>query len=80
MAEEGLQRTENDLIHIGKPVAFETDEFLARLRELMDAAYKNKPGIRELVREIVSTYHPAPEAPLPAADRAEKDDLAAVRA
>ena len=40
MAEEGLKRTENDLIHIGCPIPFDTDEFLGELDELMEAAYK----------------------------------------
>lgn len=38
MAEEGLKRTENDLIHIGCPIPFDTDEFLGELDELMEAA------------------------------------------
>ncbi len=58
MAEEGLRKTENDLIHIGQPVAFDVGEFLSSLRSLMEAAYKNKPEIRDMVRGIVSTYHP----------------------
>ena len=58
MAEEGIQKTENDLIHIGKPIPFDTDEFLAALDQLMLAAYANKADIRERVEKIVSTYHP----------------------
>ena len=58
MAEEGIQKTENDLIHIGKPIPFDTDEFLAELEQLMLAAYANKADIRERVEKIVSTYHP----------------------
>lgn len=59
MAEEGLKRTQNDLIHIGCPIPFDTDEFLSQLNELMDDAYKNKDDIRERVEIIVTTYHPA---------------------
>ena len=59
MAEEGLKKTENDLIHIGCPIPFDMDEFLNQLDELMDAAYKNKDDIRERVERIVTTYHPA---------------------
>lgn len=60
MAEEGLQKTDNDLIHIGKPLAFNEEEFLKQLENLMEAAYANKEDkIRELVQETVSTYHPA---------------------
>ena len=56
MAEEGLKKTENELIHIGCPIPFEVEEFLTQLKELMEAAYKNKGNIRELVSEVVVTY------------------------
>lgn len=59
MAEEGLKSTDNEKIHIGCPIAFDTDEFLKHLEELMKAAYANKENIREKVEEMVSTYHPA---------------------
>ena len=59
MAEEGLKKTENSLIHIGCPIPFDADEFLVKLEALMNAAYDNKENIREMVKEIVSTYHPA---------------------
>ncbi len=59
MAEEGLKKTDNDLIHIGQPIPFETDEFLGGLEKLMELAYENKCGIREQVQKMVSTYHPA---------------------
>ena len=58
MAEEGLQKTENSLIHIGNPVPFDTDVFLAQLKQLMDAAYENDDGICAMVAEMVPTYRP----------------------
>jgi FlaA1/EpsC-like NDP-sugar epimerase len=59
MAEEGIQKTENDLIHIGNPIAFDEDLFLDNLEKLMDMAYANKEAqIRSLVEEVVTTYHP----------------------
>ena len=58
MAEEGLRKTENDLIHIGQPIPFDTDQFLAGLEKLMWAAYANKRDISQRVESIVSTYHP----------------------
>ena len=58
MAEEGLKKTDNDLIHIGMPIPFDTDEFLKSLDNLMEQAYKNRDNIRELVADVVSTYHP----------------------
>ena len=58
MAEEGLRRTDNKLIHIGNPIPFDVDKFLEGLENLADAAYRNDPGIRKEVCELVSTYHP----------------------
>ncbi len=58
MAEEGMKRTENDLIHIGCPIPFDIEVFLGQLEGLMVAAYKNKEDIRERLQEVVSTYHP----------------------
>ncbi len=58
MAEEGLKKTDNDLIHIGCPIPFNTDEFLTQLDGLMTAAYSNKKDIRSRVAAMVSTYHP----------------------
>ena len=58
MAEEGLRKTENDLIHIGCPIPFDTDSFLAGLDDLMRAAYNNRKDIKDLVAQIVTTYHP----------------------
>ncbi len=59
MAEEGLKRTQNDLIHIGCPIPFNIEEFLDKLDALMEAAYKNVENIREMVAEVVTTYHEA---------------------
>ena len=59
MAEEGLRRTDNDLIHIGCPIAFDTDEFLRKMSSLMEAAYRNDKEIRSFVAGMVSTYHPS---------------------
>ncbi len=60
MAEEGLRKTQNNLIFISRPIQFEMDRFFAQLRGLMDAAYRNADGeeIRRLLTETVSTYHP----------------------
>ena len=68
MAEEGLTKTENELIHIGKPIPFETDAFLAQLEKLMYVAYSNKEDIRTQVEKMVETYHPV------AVGKAEKDE------
>ena len=54
-----MKKTENDLIHIGNPIPFDTDQFLVQLKKLMDAAHNNDEHITKLVEEIVPTYHPA---------------------
>lgn len=60
MAEEGLQKTENDLIHIGQPLQFDANEFLSEVDQLMLTAYSNKDEkIREYTQRVVRTYHPA---------------------
>lgn len=58
MAEEGLKKTKNDLIHIGCPIPFDINEFLGELDGLLDAAYRNEDDMKERVQKIVSTYHP----------------------
>ena len=58
MAEEGMQKTENKLIHIGNPIPFDTDSFLVQLEKLMYAAHNNEDKIVEMVAQMVPTYHP----------------------
>ena len=58
MAEEGLKKTKNDLIHIGCPIPFDVEEFLQELDGLLEAAYKNKDDVKERVQKVVRTYHP----------------------
>ena len=60
MAEEGLTRTENNLIHIGRPIPFDNDTFLKDVKLLMNASYaEQEDSIRALVAKVVNTYHPA---------------------
>ncbi len=59
MAEEGMKTTPNQLIHIGCPIPFNIEAFLVGMEELMLASYENRADIRELVAELVPTYHPA---------------------
>lgn len=57
MAEEGLSKTANELIHIGKPIAFDENEFLDKMSDLMDVAYANdEEQIRMVVSDMVPTY------------------------
>ena len=58
MAEEGLQKTQNDLIHIGKPIPFNIEEFMKQLEMLAEVSYNNTDNIEEIVAGVVKTYHP----------------------
>ena len=56
MEEEGLQDTDNNLIHIGKPIEMDEERFLRQLEELKDICVLEPVEIRKKVREIVPTY------------------------
>lgn len=62
MKEEGLRTTENELIHIGKPLEIDEERFQKQLVRLYEACEANSPEIREQVAQIVKTYHKAPVA------------------
>ena len=70
MAEEGLRKTDNKLIHIGNPIPFDHDRLLIELQALMEDAYANKPGIRDRIMAMVPTFHPIDASrPAPAEQR-----------
>ena len=56
MDEEGLQDTENKLIHIGKPIDMDEEKFMHQLIKLREAADQDSNAIRSMVKEIVPTY------------------------
>ena len=56
MDEEGLQDTPNKLIHIGKPIAFDMEEFCVQLDRLYKVANLDSEAIRGEVKKIVPTY------------------------
>lgn len=58
MDEEGMQDTENNLIHIGKPIELDEETFLRQLEELKEYVVTEPEDIREYVKKIVPTYHP----------------------
>ena len=59
MMEEGLKKTDNELIHIGKPIPLDQELLFKNLNTLMNAAYANDDHIRDLLIGIVPTYMPA---------------------
>ena len=58
MKEEGLQETDNKLIHIGKPIEFDKENFFDNLEKLKEEAYSETGNIRESLKKVVVTYHP----------------------
>lgn len=56
MDEEGLEATENNLIHIGKPIDINEDEFFADLEELSEIMYDDNADVRRVIKKIVKTY------------------------
>ena len=56
MSEEGLQSTENKLIHIGKPIDFDMEKFEHQLQELYEIANRDSESIKDAVKIIVPTY------------------------
>lgn len=60
MAEEGLTKTDNELIFIGKPHSFNWDELLPKLQKLRDVAIDTnatKEEIKLEMSKIVDTYN-----------------------
>ena len=61
MKEEGLQETANSLIHIGKPIEMDDELFTKQLARLENACKAEAVNIKDIVAEIVPTYHPQVE-------------------
>ena len=57
MDEEGMKDTANKMIHIGKPIELDEQEFFAQLKELKDESQIESSDIRPLIQKIVPTYH-----------------------
>lgn len=56
MKEEGMQDTANKLIHIGKPIQIDEDEFVQQLEELEKICEFEPDDIRSFIKRIVPTY------------------------
>ncbi len=56
MEEEGLQDTDNSLIHIGNPIEIDEDKFLTQLEELKNIYLMEPIDIKHMIKEIVPTY------------------------
>ena len=56
MAEEGMEKTANDRISIGKPIEMDDNHLFATLDKLYDEAYGESEKMKDLVKELVPTY------------------------
>ena len=56
MAEEGMQKTANKLIHIAKPIEMNVDKFFKDMEKLYELCYDNSENIRDAVVDMVDTY------------------------
>jgi FlaA1/EpsC-like NDP-sugar epimerase len=56
MDKEGNNKTDNDMIYVGKPLEIDEDRFLEQLKNLYHAANDNDENIFRLVEETVDTY------------------------
>lgn len=56
MSEEGLKKTANRMIFIGKPIEFDEEKFRNQLDKLGEDAKSETVDIRKNVQEIVPTY------------------------
>ena len=57
MAEEGMLKTANKLIHIAKPIDMDVEKFFRDIQRLYELCYDNCENIREAVVDMVDTYH-----------------------
>ena len=62
MKEEGLQETENKLIHIGKPIEMDDELFCRQLEQLEKACGEETGEMKALVASIIPTYVPQKES------------------
>mgnify|MGYP000524936968 FL=1 len=54
--EEGLQKTPNNLIFIGKPIPFDENEFFEKLVDLKKTAYEDDPEMKRVVKDLIPSY------------------------
>ena len=65
MSEEGLKSTDNDLIHIGQPIEFDSIKFIEQISKLQNLSNNDLETLHRVVKDIVPTYH-SPESDIEA--------------
>ena len=58
MNEEGMQKTSNNMIYIGRPIEMDDVKFMDQLKHLDEASKKDDDDIKNAVAEVVETYKP----------------------
>jgi len=56
MEEEGLQKTDNRLIYVGRPIKLDEDKFMEKLVELEEYVENDPDDIRRKIKSIVPNY------------------------
>ena len=80
LSDEGMEKTKNDLIYIGREIPFDFDLFeeqLDQFRHLNEACGTNEI-LRRIVREVVPTYH-EPQDDITAKEAANVREAALVK-
>ncbi len=56
MSEEGLTATDNNLIHIGKPIDIDEKVFFETIEQMKAVMYNDNADVRSLVKKLVPTF------------------------
>lgn len=56
MDEEGLEKTDNNMIYVGKPIRFDEEAFFHKLDALIKASFENGNHIKEMIEDVCGTY------------------------
>jgi FlaA1/EpsC-like NDP-sugar epimerase len=63
ISEEGIQKTQNDLIYVARPMEFDSDHLFKRLSEVKEVIETaDAVEIVEVIKELVPTFVPNNEA------------------
>jgi len=73
MKEEGMQETPNKLIHIGKPIEFDEEDFYTKLKQLDIASRSEKLDVHKWVKSLVPTYKYTPGIYIPGETHIDMD-------
>ena len=58
MNEEGMKKTDNEMVFIGKPIDIDDDKFYKQLDELREILKDESDAVKDYVSTIVPTYKP----------------------